>query len=110
MVGDRGKLETTVPGDVVWHGPRPAPGSAPEPPTSIPAPLSDEVGYVGFHHGASFREHLRFIEQIRSGGDALVTVDDGLWSVAMGAAAHRSIEERRWVELDEWELPSSGLT
>jgi len=104
VVGDAGKVETTVPGDVVWHGPRPAPGAPPEPPVAVASPLADEVAYEGFHHGSSFREHLRFIEQVRSGGDALVTVDDGLWSVAMGAAAHRSIDERRPVDLDEWEL------
>ena len=104
VVGDRGKLETTVPGDTVWHGARPAPGSSPEGAVAIAAPPADEVRYAGFHHGSSFREHLRFIEQIRKGGDALVTVDDGLWSVAMGAAAHRSIEERRPVDLTEWDL------
>ena len=30
-----------------------------------------------------------------------VTVEDGLWSVAVGAAAHRSIDEGRAVTLDE---------
>ena len=101
VVGDRGKLETTVPGDVVWLGPRPPVGEAPAAPVALTAPLPEEVAYVGFHHGSSYREHLRFLEQIRTGGDALVTVEDGLWSVAMGAAAHRSIEQRRPVDLDE---------
>ena len=105
VVGDLGKLETTVPGDTVWHGERPAVGSSPSGAVAVAAPLADEVRYTGFHHGSSFREHLRFIEQIRSGGDALVTVDDGLWSVAMGAAAHRAIEEGRVVDLAEWDLP-----
>jgi sulfite exporter TauE/SafE len=31
-----------------------------------------------------------------------VTVDDGCWSVLMGAAAHRSIDERRIVDLREY--------
>ena len=105
VVGDLGKLETTVPGDTVWHGERPAVGSSPSGAVAVAAPLADEVRYTGFHHGSSFREHLRFIEQIRSGGDALVTVDDGLWSVAMGAAAHRAIEQGRVVDLAEWDLP-----
>ena len=105
VVGERGKLETTVPGDTVWHGSRPEWGASPDGPVAIPAPLDDEVRYTGFHHGSSFREHLRFIEQIRLGGDALVTVDDGVWSAAMGAAAHRSIEQGRPVHLGEWEMP-----
>ncbi|MFN8052274.1 MAG: Gfo/Idh/MocA family oxidoreductase [Acidimicrobiales bacterium] len=104
VVGDRAKLETTVPGDVVWNGARPAFGAAPDGPVGVSAPMDAEVRYEGFHHGSSYREHLRFIEQANSGGDALVTVDDGLWSVAMGAAAHRSIDERRPVDLAEWGL------
>jgi hypothetical protein len=45
-----------------------------------------------------------FTDAIRAGSDARVTVDDGLWSVAVGAAAHRSIEEARPVLLDEFGL------
>ncbi len=104
VVGDEGKLETTVPGDTVWQGARPAFGAVPAGPIAVPAPMPDEVEYEGFHHGSSYREHLRFIEQVRAGGDALVTVDDGLWSVAMGAAAQRSIHERRAVEMAEFGL------
>ena len=33
-----------------------------------------------------------------------ITVDDGLWSVVMGAAAHRSIDEGRAVHIAEYEL------
>jgi hypothetical protein len=31
-----------------------------------------------------------------------VTVTEGMWAVATGAAAHRSIDERRPVELSEF--------
>ena len=57
--------------------------------------------HTGFHGGSSFLEHVRFIDAVRSGRPAGVTVDDGLWSVAMGVAAHRSIDEGRVVHLDE---------
>ena len=30
-----------------------------------------------------------------------VTVNDGLWSVAMGLAAERSVQEKRVVEIEE---------
>ena len=30
-----------------------------------------------------------------------MTLEDGLWSVAVGEAAHRSIDEGRWVEVAE---------
>ncbi len=55
----------------------------------------------GFHHGASYVEHLVFMEAIRRGGEPEVSVVDGLRSVALGLAAHRSIEEGRVVELAE---------
>ncbi len=95
VTGDAAKIEATVPGDVVWVGERHTPGQH-----EVSAAMSPEVAYEGFHHGSSFLEHLRFIEQIRSGGEALVTVDDGLWSVAMGVAAHRSIETGDAVSMD----------
>lgn len=100
VVGDRAKLETTVPGDEVFIGVRDGSG-----PVSVSARMSPAVTYAGFHHGSSFLEHVRFIACLRSGAPAEVTVDDGLWSVAMGAAAHRSIDEGRVVHLAEYDLP-----
>ncbi len=98
VVGDGGKLEATVPGETVWVGPRDRSGIR-----QVPAPLAEGV-YPGFHHGASFVQHRRFIDCLHGGRPAEVTVDDGLWSVAMGAAAHRSIDERRPVLLAEYGL------
>ena len=86
LIGDEAKIETTVPGQDVWVRPRHTPAFA------VDAPLADEVAYEGFHHGSSFREHLRLLEALAEGRSADVTTADGVWSVAMGAAAHRSIE------------------
>ena len=94
-VGPLAKVETTVPGDTVWVGPRDG-----SPRREVPAPLSDEVRYEGFHHGSSYREHLRFIDAARTGSAAEVGTTDGLWSVAVGAAAHQSIEEGRPVTIE----------
>ncbi|MEZ5382791.1 MAG: Gfo/Idh/MocA family oxidoreductase [Microthrixaceae bacterium] len=71
----------------------------------IAAPMWPEVTYEGFHHGSSFMEHLGFIQAIRTGSPPAVTFDDGLWAVAMGAAAHRSIDEGRVVTLAELGAP-----
>ena len=98
VTGSLGKIETTVPGDTIWVGPRDRSG-----PHALPVPPPD-VGYTGFHHGASFVEHQRFIECLRTGQPAEVSVDDGLWSVVMGAAAHRSIDEQRAVLISEYDL------
>ncbi len=59
------------------------------------------VRYSGGHHGASYLELLEFCEAIRSGGEPKVTLSEGTWSVAMGEAAHRSIDEGRPVALAE---------
>ena len=108
VTGDSAKLEATVPGDVVWVGPRAAAGSPGTRPgtgvTEVPAPLDPRVPYPEFHQGASYMEHLALLAAIRSGSAVDVTVEEGLWAVAMGAAAHRSIDEARPVELSEFGL------
>ena len=49
----------------------------------------------------SFMEHLALADAIRRGQPAAVTTTEGLWAVATGAAAHRSIDEGRAVALIE---------
>jgi myo-inositol 2-dehydrogenase / D-chiro-inositol 1-dehydrogenase len=95
VVGDRAKLETTVPGDSLYVGPRDRSGVR-----EIVVESPADVAYSGFHHGSSFIEHRRFIECLRENRPAEVTVEDGLWSVLMGVAAHRSIDDGRVVHLD----------
>ena len=46
-------------------------------------------------------EHQKFRDAILGIQDAEVSLHDGLLSVAIGAAAHRSIDEGRPVMLDE---------
>jgi predicted dehydrogenase len=69
----------------------------------VPGEVVDDshIAYDGLHHGASYLEHLDFVAAIRGRAPVAVTLDDGLWSVAMGVAAHRSIEAGRPVGLDE---------
>jgi len=107
VTGDAGKIETVVPGDVVWVGERAAagaPGQHEHGVREVPAPMGPRVPYPKFHEGASFMEHLHLIDAIRAGRPADVTLTEGMWAVAVGAAAHRSIAERRPVELAEFGL------
>ena len=94
VVGDRGKLETTFPGNDVFVGLRAAKAV-----TAVSVTTPADVPYPEFHGGSSYIEHRRFIDCIRSGRPPEVTVDDGLWSVAMGVAAHASIYAGRPVAL-----------
>jgi myo-inositol 2-dehydrogenase/D-chiro-inositol 1-dehydrogenase len=103
--GSAGKLEVSVPGGQLIRGGREYrkwEEIAPEPDL--------RVVHDGFHHGASYIEHLLFLDAIRSGGRPEVDVHDGLLSVAIGVAAHRSIEEGRPVDVAELgPLPAASL-
>ena len=106
VVGDAGKLEANLPGFMELARGRQAElvvgDRGPDWPVTVSAVDDDpEAAYLGGHHGASFLELARFCEAVRSGADPTVTVDDGLWSVAVGVAAHRSIDEGRPVLLAE---------
>jgi len=100
VVGSLGKVEADVPGDGSIHVGRRADRSV----QAVPVPLDLSVAHVGFHFGASFIEVARFCDAVRGGSAAEVDVRDGLWSVVVGAAAHRAIDERRPVEIAEFGL------
>ena len=110
ITGDLAKMEATVPGDVVWLGER-EPAAAEghghnigKHVREIPAPMDPRVPYPDFHQGASYMEHVALADAIRNGKPAAVTLTEGMWAVAIGSAAHRSIDERRPVELSEFGL------
>ena len=109
-VGDAGKVEVGIPGFMEVARGRPAQlviGSrGPEWPVAVTdLGEDDRVRHTGAHHGASYLEHVEFARAIRAGVAPTVGVDDGVWSVALGVAAHRSIDEGRVVALDELDLP-----
>jgi myo-inositol 2-dehydrogenase/D-chiro-inositol 1-dehydrogenase len=94
--GTAGKLDIVVPGGELVVGTRKYRDFevlAPEP--------DPRVRHEGFHHGASYIEHLLFVDAIRRGAAPAVGVEEGLRSVAIGIAAHRSIDEGRPVDLAE---------
>ena len=110
-VGDRGKVESKVTEGTVTVGRR-APARSgggaegwPGPPTITTEDAASDarVAHVGYHHGASYLEHLGFLDSIRNGTAPGVTVEEGMRSVAVGIAAHRSIELGRPVTLAELE-------
>ena len=97
-MGDRGKVEALLPRGTVRIGRR---GEHRTGGLEHHEVEDDRIRYAGFHHGASYLEHLDFLGAIREGRAPAVTLEDGLWSVAMGVAAHRSIDEGRVVAMDE---------
>ena len=107
--GDEAKIEAFVPSGLLRIGVR---GGQPRPNgewtskeiREIDASYDERIGFAGFHHGASFLEHAAFTAAIRCGSQPSVTLEDGLLSVAVGQAAHRSIDEARPVLLHEFGL------
>lgn len=98
VVGAKGKVEALIPDSVVRIGRR---GEHWIGGVESHDVHDDRIEYEGFHDGSSYIEHLHFRDAITTGASPEVTLRDGLVSVAIGAAAHRSIDEGRPVELSE---------
>jgi predicted dehydrogenase len=97
VVGPLGKVEALVTEGVLRVGRR-ADGIGR---VSEQRVADESVRHVGMHHGASYLEHVGFRDAILNGTPPAVTLRDGLLSVAVGAAAHRSIDLGRPVDLQE---------
>ncbi|CAI5470584.1 unnamed protein product [Closterium sp. Yama58-4] len=99
VVGDRGKVEALVPEGIVRVGRREGGRQG-----VVTRTCSDgRIQYEGLHHGASFIEHLEFLRAVTQGGEGasqqLVGLEEGRLAVAMGVAAHVSIDTGRPVLL-----------
>jgi len=105
-IGDAGKLEARIPGpDRFWpdaparHAEVAYMPRAPKPPEIEPVVVDDALLAAGDHHGATYYQHLKFLNTIRNADPVEVTVQDGARAVAMGIAAEESIRTGRAVEL-----------
>jgi myo-inositol 2-dehydrogenase/D-chiro-inositol 1-dehydrogenase len=85
VTGDAGKIESLIPEHVVVRAPRR--GSV----TVTDVPVSADVAYRGFHHGATWGEQVAFLQAVRDGTTPEVTARDGLRAVLIGAAAEESV-------------------
>lgn len=86
VVGPKGRLSVSIPeAQLDWS---PMRGEAWSKEIETPA----EAMAAGDHHGATYFQLCDFHDALTSGRKATVTAEDGLWSVRIGAAAHKSIE------------------
>ena len=100
VVGDSGKLESLLPSLTLRVGKRADWGrravwgqpSGTGRGVSVRRVWDSNIRYAGQHFGASYIEHQQFAKALRSGGPAEIPLDEGLRSVAVGLAAHRSID------------------
>lgn len=116
VVGEKGKLDARIPTSELHLGTRSGEGIPDIGKVETRKITNDLIVHEGLHHGASYLEHVDFATAVRAhraaGGGAagaaavenlgtLVSLEDGMWSVAMGQAAHLSIAENRPVPLSE---------
>jgi myo-inositol 2-dehydrogenase/D-chiro-inositol 1-dehydrogenase len=97
--GDLGKVECLLPDCQVVVGTR-QPRSIETYEVTVP----EDAAKAGYHHGASYYQHLAFQRALREGTPPEVSARDGQVAVAMGLAAQRSIEEGRPVVMSEFAL------
>lgn len=98
-VGDTGKAECHIPDGNVLLGTR-----NPKQVETVHVAVDETLLKAGYHHGASYFQHRDFADAIRNRTRAKVDAEDGMKAVAMGLAAHRSIEEGRPVLMSEFGL------
>ena len=109
VVGDEGKLESLLPSLTLRHGRREDWGrreawgqpSGTGKGVSVRRVWDSGIRYAGHHFGASYIEHQRFAAAVRAGRPAEVGLEEGLRAVAIGVAAHKSIDEGRVVAISE---------
>jgi myo-inositol 2-dehydrogenase / D-chiro-inositol 1-dehydrogenase len=100
VVGDEGKLESLLPSCMLHYGRRADWGrkkgwgdaSGTGRGVDVRRVWDRGIRYQGAHFGASYIEHQKFANAIRSGSPSEIPLAEGLRSVAVGLAAHRSIE------------------
>jgi myo-inositol 2-dehydrogenase / D-chiro-inositol 1-dehydrogenase len=109
VVGDEGKLESLLPSLTLRHGRREDWGrrqawgqpSGTGKGVAVRRVWDTNIKYAGHHFGASYIEHQRFAAAIREGRGPEIDLAEGLRAVAVGLAAHRSIDDKRVVAMSE---------
>lgn len=116
VVGDEGKLESLLPSLTLRHGRREDWGrreawgqpSGTGRGVAVRRVWDTNIKYAGHHFGASYIEHERFLAAITEGRPPEIPLEEGLRAVAVGLAAHKSIDQKRVVAMSEV-LPAAGL-
>lgn len=96
--GDAAKLEVGIPSGALVFSPRVGLMQPKQVVREIVG-VDAAVLAAGHHHGATYFQLLAFLDAVRGAGPVMVTADDGVRAVAMGAAAEQSAREGRVVEL-----------
>lgn len=97
LTGDKGKLETNIPGSELLLTNRKEYSFK-----TLEVSQDSRIKEIGFHHGASYVEHLELINCIKSGHKPLVDTQSGFNSIVLGLAAQESITTGDPIYLEEF--------
>lgn len=111
LCGDEGHLKAYERDDFLASG-RPKTGleilCGEAKPSRLSSPAYPAYIEESGHNGATFYEHMYFIDNIEDKETNTARVEEGFWSVVVGAAAEESIRTGRVVEIGEY-LKRSGI-
>ena len=107
-IGPKGKIEAFVPGPTrFWPAQLGRPPVSkvivsprdPKGPMELDIPVDPDLLEAGDHNGSTFYQHQLFLEAVRTGRPAAVSLQDGAKAVLMGLAAQESARSRQAVTL-----------
>lgn len=99
-VGDKARLDVLIPEGNLVFSPRVG-FMNPKQVEREHVPVDATALKAGQHHGSTYYQHQYFNAVVRGEGEVLVTAEDGLRAVEIGAAAELSAREKRVVTLEE---------
>ena len=71
-------------------------------PSRITTPLYPNYIEEGGHNGATYYEHVYFIDNIEGKNPGTPTALEGFWSIVVGAAAEESVATGKMIEIDDF--------
>lgn len=103
VCGDEGRLKTAEHEDALPHN-RPSTqleiATLDERPSRITQPMYPKIIQESGHHGATYVEHVEFIDQIEGRDGRAATAMEGFWSIVVAAAAQASIATEKPVSIE----------
>lgn len=99
-VGDKARLEVFIPEGALVYSPRVGFMNPKQVERTI-VEVDEAALKAGSHHGSTYYQHQAFNAAVRGEGPVIVSAEDGLRAVEIGAAAELSAREKRVVTLDE---------
>jgi len=99
-VGDRARLDVIIPEGAIVFSPRVGRRGDKKIEREVVA-VDKTALNAGAHFGSTLHQHRHFLAAVRGEAPVLVTADDGLRAVAIGAAAEISAREKRVVQMAE---------